>query len=183
MWLDHCAQQGTDPLAITFDSLVEYRDEVRIDSDGVSAKTWNRDLSVLKWFAETAESTSAMRRIPERDWRALRLKDTSFRWVRTVDAAEYRRFRSVGLQALSGADGDMASGLDCGVKAPLRDALYADFLLMHGARRAEACHLTLLDLPERRPGRPVNIGYLPARICKWGSGRELEERVEWVDRL
>ncbi|QSE86136.1 site-specific integrase [Rhodococcus koreensis] len=181
MWLDSCASQGADPLAMSYDTLLEYRDDVRFDIDGVSHRTWNRDLSALKWFAETAESIGAMHSVPERDWRSLRLRDTSVRWPSVVESDDYRRFRSVGLQAmtLQGRPGSATGS----VRTPLRDALFADFLLLHGARRAEACHLTLLDLPERRAGKPVNIGYLPPNICKWGSGRELEERAVWTQRL
>ena len=69
------------------------------------------------------------------------------------------------------------------LRTPLRDVLYADFLLLHGTRRAEAAHLTLLDLPLRRDDHARNIGHLPANICKWGSGREFEEVAVWAQRL
>lgn len=181
MWIEFCSAHGTDPLAVNFDTLLEYRDDVRLEIDCVSAGTWNHNLIPLKWFSESGHAAGLMDHVPASDWRALRLTDTSVRWPRVVDPAEYRRFRAVGIQALS-LNGAMTPSSHS-IKTPLRDSLFADFLILHGARRAEASHLTLLDLPLRREGYARNIGYLPPAICKWGSGRDFEEVASWVKRL
>lgn len=181
MWVESCTSQGADPLAMNFDTLLEYRDDVRLEVDGISGGTWNSNLVPLKWFAESGHAAGIMDDIPASDWKALRLTDTSVRWPRVVDPVEYRRFRAVGIQALS-LEGRMTRSSHS-IKTLLRDSLFADFLVLHGTRRAEAAHLTLLDLPLRRDGYTRNIGYLPPNICKWGSGRDFEEAASWVKRL
>ena len=45
MWVESCTAQGTDPLVMNLDTLLEYRDDVRLELDGVSGKTWNRQIS------------------------------------------------------------------------------------------------------------------------------------------
>lgn len=181
IWVEFCTSQGADPLGMNLDTLLEYRDDVRLELDGVSGKTWNQNLVPLRWFADTATAAGLMDPIPSSDWRALRLTDTSVRWPRVVDAHEYQRLRSAGIQAMT-LEGRMSKA-GYALRTPLRDALYADFLLLHGTRRAEAAHLTLLDLPLRREGYARNIGHLPANICKWGSGRDFEEVAAWAKRL
>lgn len=181
MWVESCTSHGADPLEMNFDTLLEYRDDVRLELDGVSGGTWNLNLVPLKWFAESCHAAGLMEHIPAGDWKSLRLADTSVTWPRVVDPHEYRRFRAVGIQALS-LDGRMTR-TSHSIKTLLRDSLFADFLVLHGTRRAEAAHLTMLDLPLRRDGYARNIGYLPPNICKWGSGRDFEEVAAWVKRL
>lgn len=166
-----------------FDTLEEYRDDVRLDADGVSARTWNTGLPALRWFHDSAVSDGLIPSplMARDDWRRLKLRDRRVRWPRVVSASDYAIFKSVGLTAVA-PDGRMGSSAYA-LRTPVRNALFADFLLAHGSRRAEACHLTLLDLPLRKPGRAFNTADLPPEICKWGSGRELEESAAWVNRL
>jgi hypothetical protein len=180
-WVEYCTSQGADPIDMNFDTLLEYRDGARLKLDGISRGTWNLNLVPLKWFAESGHAAGLMDNIPQSDWKALRLADTSVRWPRVVDPTEYRRFRSMGIQALT-PDGRMTRSSQS-IKTLLRDALFADFLVLHGSRRAEATYLTLLDLPLRRDGYARNVGYLPPNICKWGSGRDFEEVAAWATRL
>ncbi|MFQ1000484.1 hypothetical protein [Modestobacter sp. SSW1-42] len=180
MWVEERASRNKNPLAMTFDALREY-EQVRLDEDGISTTTWNGNLPALRWFADTAVRLGLMQPMSDRDWKDLRRSGTSVRMPRVVDPDTYARFRRVGLQGLT-PDGHLSHAFHA-LKTPIRDALFADFLLIHGTRRAEACYLTLLDLPRRRAGYAFNVGYLPPAICKWGSGRDLEEQVHWVQRL
>ncbi|TCJ21642.1 site-specific integrase [Nocardioides jejuensis] len=165
------------------DVLLEYRDDVRFEHSGIAPSTWNGDVAALQLFHDSAVGAGIIKSplMTARDWQRLRVADRSVRWPRVVEAEDYGRFRAVGLQGLDGHGRMTEAGL--AMRTPVRDALYADFLVSHGCRRAEASHLTLLDLPARVPSRAFNTGFLPPEICKWGSGRELEESAAWASRL
>lgn len=181
MWLQYCSETSVNPVRVNFRSIIRYRDDVRFAQDGISGSTWNQNLAAFIWFAETAGGRGWCDPVPKRDWKALRVNELSLRTPRVVEQDQYLRFRTIGLQGqnLDGSFGSAAMSMQTAV----RDTLFADFLLGHGTRRAEAAHLTLLDLPQRIPNRRTNVGYLPPNICKRLTGRNLEEDRSWVDRL
>lgn len=183
MWVEACQSVGADPLFMDYDTLVEYRDDVRLDEDGVTAGTWNSGLPALRAFHDAALGDGLIPSplMNDADWKRLRLTRRDVHWPRLVSKNDYMLFRSVGLNCLS-FDGRMTKKAHA-LRTPVRDALFADFLVTHGVRRAEATHMTLLDLPRRVSGRRRNTGWIPGAIAKWGSGRRLEESIAWAQRL
>ncbi len=183
IWVRESQSAGLDPLYMDFDTLQEYRDEVRLGDHGVSPGTWNQGLHALKRFND---ATVRAGHVPESllddsDWRALQLDEARIFWPRVVDPQVYRVFRSVGLSAMTLRGRMTHAGY--AMRTPVRDRLYADFLLAHGLRRAEASHMTLFDLPRRRPGMRTNDMHIPASIAKWRSGRTVPEERSWAGRL
>lgn len=182
LWVAYCAARNKDPLLMTFDILVDYR-QARLDEDGIDADTWNASLSPLKWLHESAASGPGVpHQLTEREWKDLRKRGSRIGMPRVVSPDVYARFRVAGLQGRDLLTGHPTPTFYA-LRTPVRDALFADFLLAHGPRRAEACHLTLLDLPRRRDGYVFNTGTLSPKICKGEVGREFREQRRWVARL
>lgn len=177
IWKDTAEVDGTDPMDMTYDALEEYRDEVRMDLSqyNVIGSTWEIDLAAFYAFAKAHGLDTDM-------WEDLRIPNQSVRWPVVVDQDRYTQLTDTGLRGMALGTNRPGPAAES-IQTPLRDTVYADHLLLHGDRRAEAAYLILLDLPERRTGRSHNPGYLPPNICKWGSGRVLHESSVWADRL
>jgi integrase len=181
MWTDYALEVGVAPTALNLDNLLEYRDTVRLEEE-CSPSTWNDQLSHLRAAANAWAGAGLAAMPPDSVWRDLRLTDTSIGWPRVVEAENYARFRN----GIQGLDLTGRPHMEEPIKTAVRDVLYADFLVLHGPRRAEAAHLTLLELPPYDPDMalsPIDAGVLPAIICKWGSGRDYQVTRRWVERL
>lgn len=181
MWVDYALEALISPTAMNLDTLLDYRDSVRLEEE-CGASTWNSQLSHLRAAANAWAAAGLITMPPDTVWGDLRATDTSVGWPRVVQAEDYARFRN----GLQGLDLDGKAALREPLRTAVRNVLYADFLLLHGPRRAEAAHLTLLELPPYNPDlavSPIDAAALPAIICKWGSGRNYQITRRWVERL
>lgn len=181
MWVDYALEALIPPTSLNLDTLLDYRDDVRLEEE-CGASTWNNQLSHLRAAANAWAANGLTIMPPNSVWSDLRVTDTSVGWPRVVHAHEYVPFRN----GLQGLDLTGRPALKESLRTALRDVLYADFLLLHGPRRAEAAHLTLLELPAYDPNAvmsPIDAGQLPAIICKRGSGRNYQVTRRWVERL
>ncbi|MDP5182248.1 hypothetical protein QOZ88_06330 [Blastococcus sp. BMG 814] len=183
VYAEYCTEMQRDPAHMTFDSLEAYRQH-RIDEGDLGAETWNASLAPLKGLYNRIRSGPGivLRPITDEDWRDLRLSGDRVSMPRFVEPDDYVRFRLTGLQARDLRTGRLTVA-SYALRSPVRNALYADCLLTHGMRRAEAGYLTLLDLPRRREGYAWNSGSLSAKICKGSVSRPWREQRSWVRRL
>lgn len=183
VYAEYCTEMRRDPAHMTFDRLEEYRQH-RIDEGDLWAETWNANLAPLKGLYNriSAGPGIVLRPMTDEDWRDLRLSGDRVSMPRFVEADVYVRFRVTGLQARALRTGRLTVA-SYALRTPVRNALYADYLLAHGTRRAEAGYLTLLDLPRRQEGFAWNSGLLPAKICKGSVSRPWREQRSWVQRL
>lgn len=181
MWVDYTLEAAIPPTKLNLDTLLEYRDAIRLEEE-CGASTWNNQLSHLKAAANAWAAQGLMKMPPNSIWSDLRVTDTSIGWPRVVEQDDYVRFRF----ALQGLNLEGGQAMREPLRTAMRDVLYSDFLLLHGTRRAEAAHLTLLELPPYTPRvacSPLDAAALPAIICKWGSGRNYQVHRRWAERL
>jgi integrase len=181
-------QTGRGWRTLTGEQFLEYSRMRQAATDqggaGLARSSWNTELSAISAFYNAAVELGIVAKSPIK-MRAARTtnrfgdlakpgalvpaarKPQTKRKIKWLRLDQYTKFRDEGLRKL---------------RFPERNAAFADFMLVTGARRAEGSALRLSDVPELRDpkfeGKRTVKWSVPDEDAKGGEGRD-----SWISKL